>query len=71
MAGRNYGTGKTVVACKKLDLLSKDLNGKEVICYIDFARKSPFELVIKQRFAKNENIKAIAGGISLWNTFNP
>ena len=66
----NYGTGKTVVALKKLDLLSKGLKDKEVICYINFARKSPLDFVIKQRFEKNEKVRAIAGGISLSNTIN-
>ena len=66
----NYGTGKTVVALKKLDLLSKGLKDKEVICYINFARKSPLEFLIKQRFEKSEKVRAIRGEISLSNTIN-
>ena len=66
----NYGTGKTVVALKKLELLCEGLKDKEVIYYVNFARKSPLDFVIKQRFEKNENIKAIKGKFSLSNTLN-
>ena len=66
----NYGTGKTVVAFKKLDLLFKGLKDKEVICYINFARKSPLHVVIKQRFEKSEKVRAITSEISLSNTIN-
>ena len=64
----NYGTGKTVVALKKLELLLKTLKDKEVIYYINFARKSLLDLTIKQRFEENENVIAIRGGNSLSNT---
>ena len=66
----NYGTGKTVVALKKLELLCEGLKDKEVIYYVNFASKSPLDFVIKQRFEKNENIKAIKGKFSLSNTIN-
>ena len=64
----NYGTGKTVVALKKLELLLKVLKDKEVIYYVNFARKSLLELIIKERFGKNMNVKAIRGEYSLSNT---
>ena len=41
----NYGTGKTVVLRKKLELLLKALKEKEVIYYINFARKSVLHLM--------------------------
>ena len=66
----NYGTRKTVVALKKLDLLFKGLKDKEVICYVNFARKSPLDFVIKQRFEKSEKVRAITGEISLSYTIN-
>ena len=66
----NYGTGKFVVALKKLELLCKSLKEKEVIYYVNFARKSPFDFVIKQRFEKNGNIKAINSDFSLSRTTN-
>ena len=61
----NYGTGKTVVALKKLELLLKASKDKEVIYYINFARKSPLDFVIKQRFEKDKNFRAIKGEYSL------
>ena len=66
----NYGTGKTVVALKKLELLVRGLKDKEVIYYVNFASKSPLDFVIKQRFGKNEKVRTIRGEISLSNTIN-
>ena len=64
----NYGTGKTVVALKKLELLLKTVKDKEVIYYVSFARKSLLDLMIKQRFGKNKNVRAIISEYSLSNT---
>ena len=66
----NYGTGKTVVALKKLELLLKDLKDKdkEVIYYVSFARKSLLDLKIKQRFEEHKNVRAIRGEYSLTGT---
>ena len=61
----NYGTGKTVVALKKLELLLKALKDKEVIYYVSFARKSLLDFTIKQRFEKNENVKVTRSEYSL------
>ena len=63
----NYGTGKTIVALKKLELLLKALKAKEVIYYVSFAR-SLLYLKIKQRFEKYKNVKAIRGEYSLSDT---
>ena len=63
----NYGTGKTIVALKKLELLLKALKAKEVIYYVSFAR-SLLYLKIKQIFEKYENVRAIRGEYSLSNT---
>ena len=64
----NYGTGKTVVALKKIELLLKALKEKEVIYYVNFARKSVFDFNIKQKFEENTNVKAIRGVFSLSDT---
>ena len=61
----NYGTGKTVVVLKKLELLLKALKDKEVIYHVNFARKSPLDVMIKQRFEKHENVMSIKGEYSL------
>ena len=64
----NYGTGKTVVSLKKLELMLKALKDKEVIYYVSFARKSLLYLMIKQRFEEYKNVRAIRGEYSLSNT---
>ena len=66
----NYGTGKTVVALKKLELLSNRLKEKEVIYYVNFAKKSPLDFLMKQKFQENENIRAVRGEFSLLDTIN-
>ena len=63
----NYGTGKTVVALKKLELLLKASKDEEVIYYVNFAR-SLLDLVIKERFEKHENVRVIRGEYNLSNT---
>ena len=64
----NYGTGKTVVALKKLELLLRALKDKEVIYYISFARKSLLDFMIKQRFEKNKNVRVMRSEYSLSDT---
>ena len=61
----NYGTGKTVVALKKLELLYKCLKEKEVIYYINFAGKSRLDCMVKQKFKKYEKVRVLRGGASL------
>ena len=63
----NYGTGKTVVALKKLELLLKAVQD-EIVYYVNFGKKSLLHLMVKQRFEKNENFRAIGGEYSLSNT---
>ena len=61
----NYGTGKTVVALKKLELLCKCVKEKEVIYYINFAGKSKLDFMITQKFKTNEKVRVLRGGFSL------
>ena len=63
----NYGTGKTIVAIKKLELLLKALKDEEVVYYVTFA-ESVLCHMIKQRFKKNENFRAIFSNINLSKT---
>ena len=65
LLGGNYGTGKTVIALKKIELLLKCLKEKEVIYYINFARKSRLDCMIKQKFKTNEKVRVLGGGFSL------
>ena len=63
----NYGTGKTVVALKKLELLLRNLQDKEVIYFVSFSGKSELDFAIKQKFKRNKNVRTIKGGFSLSN----
>ena len=57
----NYGTGKTVVALKKLELLYKCLKEKEVIYYVNFAGKSRLDCMITQKFKTCEKLRVLRG----------
>ena len=61
----NYGTGKTVIALKKLALLCNCLKEKDVIYYINFAGKSRLDCMIQQKFKTNEKVRVLRGGSSL------
>ena len=66
----NYGTGKTVVALKKLELLYQGLKEKEVIYYVNFAGKSQLHLQVMEKNKTKEKVKVITGGTSLSNIIN-
>ena len=61
----NYGTGKTVVTLKRLELLHKCLKEEEVIYYVNFAEKSRLDCMIKQKFKTYEKVRVLRGGSSL------
>ena len=61
----NYGTGKTVVALKKLELLCKCLKEMEVIYYVNFSGKSRLNCIITQKFKTNGKVRVLGGGFSL------
>ena len=63
----DYGTGKTVVALKKLELLYEGLKEKDVIYYVNFAAKSQLYLEIMEKSKTKEKVKVIKGGTSLSN----
>ena len=66
----NYGTRKTVVALKKLELIYESLKEKEVIYYVNFARKSQLHLEIMEKNKTKEKVKVRKGGTSLSNVIN-
>ena len=66
----NYGTGKTVVALKKLGLLYEGLREEEVIYYVNFAGKSQLHLEVMEKNKTKEKVKVIKGGTSLSNIIN-
>ena len=57
----NYGTGKTVVALKKIELLYKCLKEKDVIYYINFAGKSKLDCMITQKYKTYEKLRVLRG----------
>ena len=63
----NYGTGKTIVALKKLELLYEGLKEEEVIYYVNFAAKSQLHLQVMEKYKTKEKLKVIRGGTSLSN----
>ena len=63
----NCGTGKTIVALKKLELLLKALKSKEIIYYVSLTR-SLLYLKMKQRFENYKNVRAIRGEYKLSHT---
>ena len=66
----NYGTGKSVVALKKLDLLYEDLKEKEMIYYVNFSKKGQLHLEVMEKNKTKEKVKVIKGGTSLSNIIN-
>ena len=66
----NYGTGKTVVALKLLELLYEGLKEEEVIYYVNFAGRSQLHLEVMEKNKTKEKVKIIKGGTSLSNIIN-
>ena len=65
----DYGSGKTVIVLKKIQLLLKTMQNKEAVYYISFSAKSELHHAIKQklkRFCKlNQNVRVVQGGQNL------
>ena len=65
----DYGSGKTVIVLKKIQLLLKTMQNNEAVYYISFSAKSELHHAIKQklkRFCKlNQNVKVVQGGQNL------
>ena len=61
----SYGTGKTIVAIKKAELLHGSLNQNEVIYYVIFEGESRLDCFIKEKFKTYEKVNVLRGGSSL------
>lgn len=58
----DYGTGKSIICLKRLELLSKKLQDKEIIYYINFNEKTDFNFAVKRRIKNiNSNINILEG----------
>ena len=64
-----YGSGKTVIVLKRIQLLLETMKDKEVIYYVNFSGKSQVHYMVKQKIkvceGMNKKLKVIAGGHSL------
>ena len=64
-----YGSGKTVIVLKKIQLLLETMKDKEVIYFVNFSGKSQVHYMVKQKMKvckeMNKKLKVIAGGHSL------
>ena len=64
----DYGTGKTIICIKKIEILSKVLKDRESIYYINFQGKSELDRVIRNRIRNfHQNIKVLKGDSTLSN----
>ena len=65
----DYGSGKTVIALKKIQLLLKTIKDKEVIYYVNFTCKSEVHFFIKHKLKAlnelNQKLYVIPGGYDL------
>ena len=64
----DYGTGKSIVCLKKIEVLSRTLKEKEAIYYINFHGKSELDYVVKKKIeVLHPNISIIKGNSNLSN----
>ena len=65
----DYGSGKTVIVLKKMQLLLKTMQNNEAVYYISFSAKSELHHAIKQKLKRfcelNQNVKVVQGGQNL------
>ena len=64
----DYGTGKTIICIKNIEILSTVLRDRETIYYINFHGKSELDRVISNRIKSfHRNIKVLKGDSTLSN----
>ena len=65
----DYGSGKTVIALKKIQMLLETMKDKEVVYYICFAGKSELHSFVKQKvkpfYKSKRTLNVIRGGYAL------
>ena len=61
----SYGSGKTVVIYKKIELLQRNLKENDSIYYVNFEEKSHLDSDIKATMKLDEKVKVIKGGFNL------
>ena len=64
----DYGTGKTIICIKKIEILSTVLRDREKIYYINFQGKSDLDRIISNKIKGfHQNIKVLKGDATLSN----
>ena len=64
----NYGTGKTIICLKKMQILSAVLRDMEIIYYINFQGKSELDIVVSEKVKQYpQNINLLKGDSTLSN----
>ena len=64
----NYGTGKTIICLKKMQILSAVLRDMEIIYYINFQGKSELDIVVSKKVKQYpQNINLLKGDSTLSN----
>ena len=61
----SYGTGKSIIIDKKIEILLENLKDKDIIYYVNFEEKSHLDSIFKMRMKTNEKVKVIKCGFDL------
>ena len=61
----SYGSGKSIVMYKKIELLQKILKDNDIIYYVNFEEKSHLDSDFLTKIKLNERIKVMKGGFDL------
>ena len=64
----DYGTGKTIICLKKIEILSAELRDRETIYYINFQGKSELDGVVRKKITQlHPDINVLKGDSTLSN----
>ena len=61
----SYGTGKSIIIAKKIEILLENLKDKDIIYYVNFEEKSYLDIIFKMRMKTKEKVKVIKCGFDL------
>ena len=61
----SYGTGKSIIIYKKIEILLENLKDNEVIYYVTFEEKSSLDSIFKMTMKASEKVKVIKSGFDL------
>ena len=61
----SYGTGKSIIIDKKIEILLENLKEKEIIYYVNFEEKSHLDSIFRMRMKPSEKVKLIKSDFDL------